>query len=91
MRAHLVIVRRVRGKDSSQLRRVKDTDSDEPITARHVRSLGDSVAKLDEGRLARNNRIVAKGILNQYCALVAVLESMLLHQVPKILLQHYLG
>jgi hypothetical protein len=65
--------------------------SEELIRAGNVRLVADSVAKLDEGRLARNNRIVAKKILNRYCALVAVLESMLLAQVPKILLQHYLA
>jgi hypothetical protein len=49
----------------------------------------DSVAKLGEGWLARNNRIVAKGFLNQWCGLVAILESILLAWTPKIVLQHY--
>jgi hypothetical protein len=46
------------------------------------------VAKLDEGPPARNNRIVAKGFLNRPCGLIADLESMLLAQAPKIVLQH---
>jgi hypothetical protein len=50
----------------------------------------DSVAKLDEGRLARNNRIAPKELLNRYCALVALLKSMLLAQAPKIVLQQNL-
>jgi hypothetical protein len=52
--------------------------------------LADSVAKVRGRRLARNNRIVAKEFLNRCCALVAVLESMLPAQAPKIVLQQYL-
>ncbi len=51
--------------------------------------LADSVAKVDGRRLAHNNRIMTKEFLNQCCALVAVLESMLPAQAPKIVLQHY--
>jgi len=49
--------------------------------------LVDTVAKLGGRRLARNNRIVAIEFLNGCCALVAVLESMLPAQAPKIALQ----
>jgi hypothetical protein len=49
--------------------------------------MADSVAKLDEGWLARNTGIVAMVFLNQYCGLVAILESILLAQTPKIVLQ----
>jgi hypothetical protein len=45
---------------------------------------GDIVAKLGEGWRARNNRIAAKGFLNQSCGLVAILESILPAQTPKI-------
>jgi hypothetical protein len=38
----------------------------------------------------RNNRITAVEFLNQRCGLALDLESMLLTQVPKIVLQHYL-
>src|SRR5215475_9923153 len=54
----------------------------------HVCSQGECVAKLGEGWLARKNRIVAKGFLNQCCGLVAILESILLARTPKIVLQH---
>jgi hypothetical protein len=37
-----------------------------------LRPCADSVVKLGEGWLPRNNRIVAKGFLNQWCGLVRV-------------------
>jgi len=51
--------------------------------------LADFVAKLGGRRLARNNRIGGKQFLNRCCALIAVLESMLLARALKIVLQHY--
>jgi hypothetical protein len=64
--------------------------SDSVIPARlvHVRFSPECVAKLGEGWLVRNNRIVAKGFLNQWCDAVAILESILLAQTPEIVLQH---
>src|SRR6266702_5092872 len=53
------------------------------------RVLADFVAKLGGRRLARNNRIGGKQFLNRCCALIAVLESMLLARALKIVLQHY--
>jgi len=51
--------------------------------------MADFVAKLGGRRLARNNRIRGKQFLNRCCALIAVLESMLLARALKIVLQHY--
>jgi hypothetical protein len=45
-------------------------------------SWADFVAKLDDKRLARNNRIVAHKFLNQHCALASALESILLVLAP---------
>ena len=46
------------------------------------------VAKLDAEQRASNNRIRLNGLLNRCCALVFVLESMLLIWVVEIVLQH---
>ena len=48
----------------------------------------DCVAKLDEAQLTRNYRIETSKFLNQHCALGSDLESMLLAQALKIVLQH---
>jgi hypothetical protein len=48
----------------------------------------DCVAKLYAALRTRNNRIQSSGALNQGCALVPVLESMLRILVAKIVLQH---
>jgi hypothetical protein len=50
----------------------------------------DSVAKLDEDQLVRNNRIGAGKFLNQHCAFGPNVESMLRAQTVKIVLQHNL-
>jgi hypothetical protein len=47
----------------------------------------DTVAKVGEGRLGRNNRIATGKSLNQPCVSRADLESMLLPWTPKIFLQ----
>jgi hypothetical protein len=47
----------------------------------------DFVAKLDEEQLARNIRIEAREFLNQHCALVLGLESILRAGPLKIVLQ----
>src|SRR5262249_39478404 len=61
---------------------------DLPRSVLDFRSRVECVAKLGEGWLVRNNRIVAKGFLNQWCDAVAILESILLAQTPEIVLQH---
>jgi hypothetical protein len=65
--------------------------ADVPIDLPHVRYRGDCVAKVGEEQVAGNNRIGAGNFLNQYCALLADLESILLAQVLKIFLQQYRG
>src|SRR5664279_5705958 len=50
--------------------------------------LDDCVAKLFATLRTSNNRIRLKDFLNQCCALVSVLESILLILVVKIVLQH---
>jgi hypothetical protein len=55
-----------------------------------LQQMEESVAKLGEGWVARNNRIMTTGFLNQCCRLLAILESILRAQAPKIVLQHYL-
>ena len=52
------------------------------------RLTSDCVAKHDAEQRARNNRIRLNGGLNQCCAQVFVLESILLISVVKIVLQH---
>jgi hypothetical protein len=49
----------------------------------------DFVAKVGEEQLAGNNRIGTRNFLNQHCALVPDLESILLAQVLKFILQQY--
>jgi hypothetical protein len=51
--------------------------------------MADCAAKLFAALRASNNRIRVNGILNQCCALVFVLESILLAQVLKFFLQQY--
>src|SRR5437660_6648139 len=53
-----------------------------------VRFRMDCVARHDTEQRARNNRIRLNGGLNQYCAQVFVLESILLLSVEEIVLQH---
>jgi hypothetical protein len=61
------------------------------IIATHRMTLSaDCVVKLFAALRASNNRIRLSGILNQCCALVFVLESLLLVLVVKIVLQHNL-
>jgi hypothetical protein len=59
-----------------------------PIGAGPLRA--DTVVKVGEGHLGRNNRIAANKFLNRYCASGLDLESILLARTRKILLQQYL-
>jgi len=62
-----------------------------PLPALHLRHVfADIVAKLSEGSLARNIRIGTSRFLNQRCASRAGLESILLAETSKIVLQQYL-
>src|SRR3981081_4249275 len=58
------------------------------LTAPRDRRSFECVAKLDAEQRASNNRIRLNGLLNRCCALVFVLESMLLIWVVEIVLQH---
>ena len=54
----------------------------------HVRNAADCVAKLFAAPRTRNYRIRLSGVLNRCCALVLILESILLVLLVKIVLQH---
>jgi hypothetical protein len=51
--------------------------------------MADTVVKVGEGHLERNNGIAANKFVNRYCASGLDLESILLARMHKILLQQY--
>jgi hypothetical protein len=64
-------------------------ESRRPGRRRSIPPRADIVAKVGEQQLRRNNRIATSKSLNQHCVLAADLGSMLLPQMPKIVLQQY--